>query len=85
MIDLLIFSGLSMAILVSSILVITTEDVFKSALLLALMFLGVAGIFITLEAEFLAAVQILVYVGAVILLMIFGIMLTEKENTRGDA
>lgn len=58
--------------------VVTLRSVFHSALSLALTLLGVAGIYIALQAEFLAMVQILLYVGAVMTLVIFAIMLTER-------
>ena len=46
---------------------------------LCLSFIGVAGLFITLSADFLALVQILVYVGAIAVLMLFAILLTPRS------
>ena len=63
---------------VAAIGVVTLRSVFHAALALALTLLGVAGIYIALQAEFLAMVQILIYVGAVMTLVIFAIMLTER-------
>ena len=81
--EMIYFIGLSSIILLSAILVITVEDIFKSALFLALLFVGTAGMFITLNAEFLAAVQILVYAGAVTIMVLFAIMLTkDMEDSR---
>lgn len=81
--EMIYFLGLSSVILISAILVITVKDIFKSALFLALLFMGVAGMFITLNAEFLAAVQILVYAGAVVIMILFAVMLTkDKEDSR---
>lgn len=72
---------LSALVLVSAIWVVTLRNLFRAALSLGLVLLGVAGLFIVLEAEFLAFVQILVYVGAVLILVIFAIMLTAKLHT----
>ena len=53
------------------------RNVFRAALALILCFIAVAGIYITLSADFLAAVQILVYVGAISVLIILAIMMTQ--------
>ena len=63
--------------------VVLLRNVFRAALCLILCFLAVAGIFITLSADFLAAVQVLIYVGAIAILIILGIMLT-REVQRGS-
>ena len=57
--------------------VVTTKNVVHAALYLVLVLSGVAGIFILLAAEFLAIVQVLVYIGAIVVLFLFGIMLTR--------
>ena len=69
---------LSAVILVSGFLVVSLKNIFHCALFLMLCLTGVAGIFILLHAEFLAAAQVLIYVGAVSVLMIFAIMLTSN-------
>lgn len=69
---------LSAVILVSGFLVVSLKNIFHCALFLMLCLTGVAGIFILLHAEFLAAAQVLIYVGAVSILMIFAIMLTSN-------
>ena len=58
-------------------------DLFRAALLLVLVFVGVAGFFVLMSAEFLAVVQVLIYAGAVSILIIFGIMLT-RDVQRGN-
>lgn len=58
--------------------VVLTRNLFHSALCLAATLIGVAGIYVYLGAEFLAVVQVLIYVGAILTLLIFGIMLTAK-------
>jgi len=78
----LFFYLLSFIIIVSAIYVVSLRNIFHCALFLILALFGVAGIYIMLEAEFLAAVQILIYVGAVAILMIFAIMLTSQLATK---
>lgn len=62
----------------AALAVVLLRDVFRSALALVLCLLTIAGIFITLSADFLAAVQILIYVGAISVLIILAIMLTRE-------
>lgn len=59
-------------------MVVAARDVLKSAVFLAASFLAVAGIYVLLRAEFLAAVQVLIYVGAVSILIIFTIMMVRQ-------
>jgi NADH-quinone oxidoreductase subunit J len=61
----------------SALAVVLLHDVFRAALSLVVCFIAVAGIYASLSADFLAVVQILVYVGAISILMILGIMLTR--------
>ena len=63
--------------------VVLIRNVFRAALSLVLCFIAVAGIYVTLSADFLAAVQILVYVGAISVLIILAIMMT-REVQRGS-
>ena len=58
--------------------VVLLRNVFRAALSLVLCFVSVAGIYITLSADFLAAAQILIYVGAISILIILSIMLTRN-------
>ncbi len=62
---------------ISGLGVVVARNLFHSALLLAATFFGVAGLYVMLEAEFLAVTQILIYVGAVATLITFAIMLTR--------
>ena len=64
-------------ILVFALGVVTLRNLFHCALCLAATLIGVAGLYIALQAEYLAGVQVLLYVGAVVTLVIFAIMLTE--------
>jgi len=67
----------------AALAVVLLRDVFRAALALVLCFIMVAGLYVTLSADFLAAVQILVYVGAISILLILGIMLT-RDVQRGS-
>ncbi|HWR31724.1 MAG TPA: NADH-quinone oxidoreductase subunit J [Negativicutes bacterium] len=60
--------------------VVFKRNLVHSAFLLSVTFLGVAGLYMTLEAEFLAAVQALVYSGAVAVLVVIGVMLTHRDD-----
>ena len=64
-------------ILIFALGVVTCRNLFHSALCLAAALIGTAVIYVVLQAEFLAAAQVLIYVGAVMTLIIFAIMLTE--------
>ncbi len=62
----------------AALAVIFLRNVFRAALMLIVCFIAVAGLYITLSADFLAAVQILVYVGAISVLIILAIMMTHN-------
>ena len=79
------FAFLGVLILASAFRVITTPRIVHAALYLALCFTGVAGVFLLLGADFLAATQVLIYVGAVTTLTIFAIMLSSAAEVRGEA
>ena len=73
-----VFWVLAAVILLSGLLVVSLRNIFHCALFLIICLSGVAGIYILLGAEFLAAAQVLIYVGAVAILMIFAVMLTHQ-------
>ncbi len=72
------FPVIAVLTIISSIMVVQSRKLVHGALYLAGTLIGTAGLFILLEAEFIAWVQVLVYVGAVITLILFTIMLTKK-------
>ncbi len=72
----IVFWILSAVIVISGLLVVSLKNVFHCALFLILTLFCVSGIFVLLEAPFLAAAQVLIYVGAVAVLIIFAVMLT---------
>ena len=63
--------------------VVLIKDLFRAALLLVLVFVSIAGFFVLLNAEFLAVVQVLIYAGAISILIIFSVMLT-RDVQRGN-
>lgn len=78
------FWGLSVVAVAGALGVVLVRDLFRAALLLAMVFVAVGGFFVMMNAEFLAVVQILIYVGAIAVLFIFGIMLT-RDVRQGNA
>jgi NADH:ubiquinone oxidoreductase subunit 6 (subunit J) len=73
-----VFLILAVAAIGSATGVVASKNIFYSALFLILCLFMVAGFYVLLEAPFLAAVQVLIYVGAIAVLIIFSLMLTEK-------
>lgn len=73
----LMFLVLAAFVLGFGLAVVMVRNLFKSAIALSFCLLGVAGIFIMLGAEFIAGVQVLIYIGAVTTLIIFAVMLTS--------
>jgi NADH:ubiquinone oxidoreductase subunit 6 (subunit J) len=80
--NLVLFYLLAAIIVISAFLVVTLRNVFHSALFLVLTFFMVAGIYLMLSAQFLAAVQVLIYVGAITILILFVIMLTQQIQSK---
>ncbi len=62
----------------AALAVVLLQNVFRAALTLVLCFLAIAGIYVTLSADFLAAVQVLIYIGGISVLIILAIMLTRE-------
>lgn len=78
-----VFLVAAAATLVGAWRVVMSQKIMHAALWLGFTFIGVAAIFLILGADFLAAAQILVYVGAITTIIIFGIMLSAVEDLRG--
>ena len=74
------FFLLALIIIASGVMLMTLTKVMHMALALAGVFLGVAGIFILLGADFVGIAQVLVYAGAITILMVFALMLTQKGD-----
>ena len=77
--EMVVFLFLSLTALISALMVIHSREIVHSVIWLAACFISIACMYIMLSAEFVAIVQILVYVGAVIVVILFGIMLTKRE------
>ena len=75
-----LFGLLSALTLIGGLGVVTTRNVVHAALFLLLSLLAVAGVYLILLAEFLALVQVLIYGGAIIIVVLFAIMLTRSSE-----
>ena len=73
----IVFWALSVLAIGASLGVVLVKDLFRASLMLVVVFIAVAGFFVLLSAEFLAVVQVLIYAGAIAILIIFAIMLTR--------
>jgi NADH-quinone oxidoreductase subunit J len=80
----IVFGILAAVMVIAALRLVTTQNVVRAALFLVIVLAGAAGQYILLAAEFLFAVQIVVYIGAIVVLFLFGIMLT-KAPIGGDA
>lgn len=78
--ELIAFLVLATLSIMGGVLMLNLTKVIHMLLALVLTFLSIAGIFIMLSAEFVAAVQVLIYSGAIAIIMIFGIMLTKHND-----
>lgn len=77
----IIFYCISAFILGAALLSVTTTKIFRAAIWLLFSLIGVAGLFFWMQVEFIAAVQIVVYVGGIVVLIIFSIFLTQQSGT----
>lgn len=71
------FLILSAVTLIPAVVVVTSKNIVRSALALVPTFLGITGLYVLLQAEFVAGIQVLIYAGAITVLILFVIMLTE--------
>jgi len=78
MVPVLVFAAVSLVTLGGAIAVVTNKNILHSAYYLVLAFVGVAGVYVILEAPFIAVIQVLIYIGAIAILVIFAIMLTRR-------
>ncbi|TDJ04870.1 MAG: NADH-quinone oxidoreductase subunit J [Deltaproteobacteria bacterium] len=88
MFDLILFFTSAILTVIGAILVVATKDIMHACVYLLVSFLGVSGLYLTLGADFVAAIQLVVYVGGVVILMVFAVMLTggphaQKQNKFG--
>ena len=76
----IIFYIISAFILGTGLLAVTSRKVFRSAIFLLFSLIGIAALYFWMQVEFVAAVQIIVYVGGIVVLIIFSIFLTQKSG-----
>lgn len=72
------FHTLAAVAVISALLVVFVRDIVHAVLWLAVFFISLAGVFLTLNAEFIAAIQVIVYAGAICIMVVFGIMLIRR-------
>jgi NADH-quinone oxidoreductase subunit J len=72
------FWGLAVVLVGAGLAVVLSKNLFHSVLWLALALVATAGVFLTLDAEFIAAVQVLLYAGGVVTVVVFAIVVTER-------
>ncbi len=73
-----VFWAFAVIVVGSAAVVVLANSLIKSAFALLFTFFGVAGLYVLLGADFLAATQLLIYVGGILVLLLFGVMLTHK-------
>ncbi len=76
----IIFYLIAAFILGAGILAVTTRKIFRSAIWLLFSLVGIAALYFWMQVEFIAAVQIIVYVGGIVILIIFSIFLTQQSG-----
>jgi NADH-quinone oxidoreductase subunit J len=76
----IVFYILSFFILATGLLAVTSRKIFRSAIWLLFSLTGIAGLYFWLQMEFIAAVQIVVYVGGIVVLILFSIFLTQQSG-----
>jgi NADH-quinone oxidoreductase subunit J len=76
----LLFLVLAAAMLGSALLVVTLRDIIRCGIAMVASFAALAGIYVLLGAPFVAAAQVLVYIGAIAVLILFAVMLTQAKN-----
>jgi NADH:ubiquinone oxidoreductase subunit 6 (subunit J) len=76
----LLFLGLAAVLLGSALLVVTLRDIIRCGLALITAFAALAGIYVLLGAPFVAAAQVIIYIGAIAVLILFAVMLTQAKN-----
>jgi NADH-quinone oxidoreductase subunit J len=77
------FFLISLFVIACGVLLLSLRKVIYMALAIGGVFIGVAGIYIMLEAEFLAFIQVLLYAGAITIMLLFAIMLTRHDEVEG--
>ncbi len=79
----LVFGAIAAAIMGCGLMAVTSRHLVHSVLWLALVLVATAGLYVLLDATFIAAIQVILYAGGVVTLMLFGVMLTEQGSEPG--
>jgi NADH-quinone oxidoreductase subunit J len=78
----LTFYLIAAAMLISGLLAVTTQKIFRSAIWLLFSLISIAALYFWMQVEFIAAIQIVVYVGGIVVLIIFSIFLTQAAGNK---
>ncbi len=81
----IIFYAIAAFILGTGILAVTSRKIFRSAIWLLFSLIGIAALYFWMQVEFIAAVQIVVYVGGIVVLILFSIFLTQRSGSQMPA
>ncbi|HSG99451.1 MAG TPA: NADH-quinone oxidoreductase subunit J, partial [candidate division Zixibacteria bacterium] len=84
MIQTIVFYGLALVALLSAFVVVTSRRVLRSAVSLAVTLVTSAGFYVLLDYDFIAGIQILVYVGGIVILIVYAVMLTSSLELLED-
>src|ERR1700712_561771 len=76
----IVFYAISAIILGAGLLAVTSQKIFRAAIWLLFSLVGIAALYFWMQVEFIAAVQIVVYVGGIVVLIIFSIFLTQESG-----
>ena len=77
----LVFYALAALLILGALAVVLLPRIIHAALSLVLFFVAIAGVFILLHAEFIAAAQVIIYAGAITVLVLFAVMLTQRSQS----
>jgi NADH:ubiquinone oxidoreductase subunit 6 (subunit J) len=83
--DLVLFALLALTTIVGAVKVVSTRNIVHAAFWLFPTFAGIAGFYLYLGAQFLAAIQVLIYIGAILVLIIFAVTLTRNASDTDEA
>ena len=78
------FYGLAGLTVFFTLMAVSLRNIFHAVLFLVLSFVGVAGLYVTLNADFLAMIQVIIYAGAIAVLMLFAMFLTRNAMAQGN-
>lgn len=78
------FYLLAAVTVISAVLVVSLRNIFHAVLFLVAAFVGIAGLYLTLNSPFLAGVQVLIYVGAIAVLTLFAVFMTRNAMSQGN-